>query len=174
MGKRGPKPKPKALDILDGNPSRRKNVPDDMDISPDLPAVMPAVVRSDPVASAEWERLTKAMPARLYTAADMVALSLYCMSWSMLIQAQREIDEFGVVMRSEIYTTCSETGERVLERVDHKKNPAVVIWKTATETLLKTGDRLGLNPGVRSRMGVPDRNEQPEAGRRFAGLINQG
>ena len=148
MGKRGPKPKPKALNILEGNPSRRELLPDDLDITPNLPAPKPQQVELDPVANAEWDRLMAAMPGHLYTAADVAILTIYVQSWSLFWQAQREIDENGVLIR-EIKETEHGTSET------WKSNPALTAWRAATENLNKAADRLGLNPGVRAKMGVP-------------------
>jgi P27 family predicted phage terminase small subunit len=166
MGKRGPKPKPKALNVLEGNPSRRPMVPDELDVSPDLPPVMPGIVELDRVAAAEWQRLIATMPAPLYTAADVAVLTQYCLSWSLLHQAQAEIDENGIVIR--------ETNE-ISGETKTKSNPAVAIWKAANENLHKSADRLGLNPSIRSKMALPQARSAPEskAASRFLGLIAQ-
>jgi len=74
----------------------------------------------------------------------------------MLIRAQKEIDESGII-------TFTEKGYGVA--------PAVKVWKAASETLLKTADRLGLHPGARSKLQLPERGEQPKS--KFAGLIGR-
>lgn len=169
MGKRGPKPKPKALNILDGNPSRRPMVPDELDVSPDLPAVMPSVVELDQVAASEWRRLIAAMPAPLYTAADVAVLTQYCLSWSLLHKAQAELDEYGILIREQTQTAEGVMNEKL------KANPAVSVWKAANENLHKASDRLGLNPAIRSRMQLPSARSEPQsqAASKFQGLIAQ-
>lgn len=154
MGKRGPKPKPKAIALLEGNPGRRELVPDDLEVISELPAIMPASLEVDEIAAAEWRRVVAAMPPGLYSAADSAVLTLYAQSWSMLIRAMQEIDLNGLT---------------ILEDGKLKTNPAVKTWKAASENLLKTADRLGLSPGVRSRLRLPTRGEKPES--KFAGLI---
>lgn len=154
MGKRGPKPKPKALRLLEGNPGRQEIVPDELEVRSELPPVMPPAVEADEVAAAEWRRIIAAMPPNLYSAADSAVIALYAQSWSILIRSMQEIDINGIT---------------ILEEGKLKTNPAVRTWKAASENLLKTADRLGLSPGVRSRLKLPERNEKPVS--KFAGLI---
>lgn len=166
MGKRGPKPKPKGLNILDGNPSRRPMVPDDVTIVATMPLVKPAAIEANDVASAEWDRLCAAMPPGLYDAADVAVLAEYAMAWSMFLEAQAQIDARGILIEEPI---TDKDGSIVDYKV--KANPAVSIWKAASETLLKTGDRLGLNPSVRARMQLPKRSDEPKQQSRFQNLI---
>jgi P27 family predicted phage terminase small subunit len=164
--KPGPKPKPTHLRLLEGNPGRLPiNEREPIDIGPlkKLPAV-----EADEIASQEWDRLISAMPPDLYTAADAAALASYAFAWSMLVKAQQEINLNGVMVT--IYETDSETGERQVLSI--RSNPAVKVWKAASETLIKLSDRLGLTPGVRSRLQLPSRSTKPTEGR-FAGLLGR-
>lgn len=157
MGKRGPKPRPRAIVILEGNMGRRPLVPDDLEVTSDMPLVKPDFVLDRPVASSEWDRVVEAMPPGIYSALDANVIAQYALSWDLLREAQREIDEHGMV-------AWTEFGPRA--------NPAVAMWKSASETLLKCGDRLGLNPSVRARMQLPKRKETPAQGR-FGGLLGR-
>jgi len=150
LGKRGPKPKPSYLRLLEGNPSGR---PINLD-EPicEAPPSKPVFVDADALASAEWDRLIRVMPPGLYTARDDSVLAMHCLAWSMLVKAQAALED-GV-------TIVTEKG-----RVAH---PAVKVWKLASDTLLKTADRLGLHPGA--RINVPKRGESPFGGK-FAGLL---
>ncbi len=152
MGKRGPKPKPSYLRLLEGNPSGRPIHLDDAIC--ELPPSKPAVVAADELASQEWDRLMRAMPDGLYTAAHDTVLAMHCLAWSMLVKAQAALED-GV-------TIITPKG-----RVAH---PAVKVWKIATDTLLKTADRLGLHPSARTN--VPKRGETPFGGK-FAGLLGK-
>lgn len=164
MGKRGPKPKPTALRVLEGNPGRLPLNPDEIVIG--NPPVKPSAVAMDPHASAEWDRLLHAMPPDLYTAADASVLSQYALAWSMLIRAQQELDERGLMVERVRY---DKDGNILGEEIE--VNPAAKAWKLASETLLKTGDRLGLNPGVRARLQVPSRGEEPKS--KWSGLVTK-
>lgn len=168
MGKRGPKPKSTALRILEGNPSKRPF--NDLEPACEMPAVKPSVIAADELASLEWDRLTAAMPPGLYTAADVAVIATYCQAWALMIRAQKEIDENGVMFT--IFEECEKTGEMM--PVKTIVSPAVKVWKAASETLLKTADRLGLSPGVRSRLQLPQRGESPEQKSKFAGLMGRG
>lgn len=160
MGKRGPKPKPKALVILDGNAGRKPIIPDELEVRCDMPAVKPDIVALDDVASAEWDRVLAAMPPNLCNALDVNVLAQYALAWSILAQCQHEIRENGL-------TAWRESGPSVA--------PSFTMWKAATETLLKCGDRLGLNPSTRSRLQMPARGDGPEkhSGGRFAELLGR-
>lgn len=151
MGKRGPKPKPNYLRLLEGNPSGRPISLDEPIC--ELPPSKPAVVAADPLANEEWDRLCRVMPPDLYTARDDTVLAMHCLAWSMLVKAQAALED-GV-------TIVTEKG-----RVAH---PAVKVWKLASDTLLKTADRLGLHPGA--RLAIPKRNQSPFDGK-FKGLLN--
>lgn len=165
MGKRGPKPKPTALKVLEGNPSKRPL--NEFEPAIFLPARKPPTVFEDQIANDEWDRLFEAMPPGIYTAADTSALANYCLAWSLLVNAQREIALNGIMVA--IYDLNPDTGERQFST--YRSSPAVKVWKAASETLIKLTDRLGLSPGVRSRLELPRRNEKPAEQSRFAGLI---
>lgn len=128
-----------------------------------MPAVKPSVVIADEIASLEWDRLIAAMPPGIYTALDTSILAAYALAWSMLVKAQSDLDENGLIERVHL----EKDGYLLLK--ESRINPAAKLWKVAIETLLKTGDRLGLSPGVRSRLQLPNRNDKPTS--RFAGLL---
>lgn len=167
MGKRGPKPKPKMIRLLEGNPSRRPLTPDDVEVISGLPPVKPSLVAMDEQASLEWDRVIASMPPGLYTAADVSALTLYATSWAMLHRAQLELDTHGVMVEERTTKYNDDGSEEV--RIRYKSSPALAAWKTAAEHLWKAGDRLGLSPGVRSRLQLPKKEEAPAS--KFSGLL---
>lgn len=162
MGKRGPKPKPTALRVFEGNPSRRELNAEEPHC--EMPASKPHAVGMDALASAEFDRVMAAMPPGVYTALDVATLGQYALAWSMLVKAQQSIDEDGILIET---FSVTKDGEQVF--TGKKINPATKIWKAAAATLIQTSDRLGLSPGVRSRLKVPSRKEAE--GGKFAGLI---
>lgn len=164
MQKRGPKPKPTALKILEGNPGRREL--NDLEPACDLPPVKPHTVGADEIASAEWDRIIAAMPPQVYTALDTGMLANYALAWSMLVRAQMSLDSDGLLIN--IFDRNPETNEQYCVGV--KINPAARVWKAASATLIQCADRLGLSPGVRSRLQLPTRDEKPKS--KFAGLMN--
>ena len=168
MGKRGPKPTPSAIIELTGNPGKRRR--NHAEPVSQLPAVKPSVVAMDPLASGEWDRVIHAMPPEIYTALDVAVLAQYSLAWSMLVKAQKEIDENGITV-----TLFEKDQSGELCPVKLGTNPAVKVWRTAIDTLMKTTDRLGLSPGVRSRLEIPGlsrkKDEKPKSG--FAGLLGR-
>lgn len=168
-GQRGPKPKPTALRILEGNPGRLPL--NEHEPTCDMPAVKPSVVGMDEIASCEWDRLMHAMPPNLYTALDVAVLASYALAWSMQVKAQKSIDEYGVIFEEKEL----DADNNRLVVLGIKVNPAVRVWKAANQAIIVAADRLGLSPSVRARLNVPKRNGKPDAGAggKFAGLIGQ-
>lgn len=164
MGKRGPKPKPTALKILEGNPSRRA-LPE-FEPTNSLPPEKPSAVIADELASTEWDRLLAAMPPGIYSALDSSALASYALAWSLLVKSQNEIDQNGIMIT--IYEKA-EDGTEVIR--DIKRNPAIAVWRAASQTLIQMTDRLGLSPGTRTKLQVPQRDAQPQS--KFAGLMGR-
>jgi P27 family predicted phage terminase small subunit len=164
MAKRGRRPKPTQLKLLEGNPGRRE-VNLDEPVS-DMPAIKPSVVAMDEIASLEWDRVTAAMPPGIYTANDAPTLTTYALAWSMLVKSQKDIDENGVTFTC--YLTNKKTGEIYLSEI--KTNPALRAWKAATETILKCGEKLGLNPAARQSLPKP-LDPTKTARSKFAGLL---
>lgn len=165
MGRRGPKPKPTIIKKMEGNPSRRP-----MNEAEPICTVLPSkplIVEADEIASQEWDRVLDAMPPGLYTALDVPTLMNYALAWSMLVQSQADIKANGLSV--EIYET-DENGNKIFLSI--RTNPAVRTWKTASETLLKCADRLGLHPGARTRLQVPARGDTIDATKsKFAGYL---
>lgn len=165
MGKRGPKPKPTAIRLLEGNPGRLPINPDE--IQCDLPPVMPHIVGADSFAAEEWHRIIAAMPPNVYTALDVAVLTQYCLAWSMLMRAQHDLSTNGMMVVTNSWRD-KQTGELVAE--ERIVNPAAKLWAKAQEQLNKCTDRLGLSPGVRARMPIPQSRTKPNASK-FGGLL---
>ena len=163
MGKRGPKPKPTLLNVLDGNPSRRKR--DASEPQCDYYPVKQPLVSSDAVASAEWDRLKMVTPPKLYTAMDEGVLAQYCLAWSRFTAAEIEMQNRGLLIETPIY---NKDGDHIGDKLE--LNPAHTAWAKANDVLFKTGDRLGLSPSTRARINMPSREEFKS---RFAGLLGQ-
>ena len=163
MGKRGPKPKPQLLNVLDGNPSRRPLNHDEPQC--EFFPVKPHTVGADQIASAEWDRLKMVVPDKLYTAMDEGVLTQYCLAWSQLIKAQTEINDRGLLIETPI---TSRDGDIIGYKVE--ANPALPAWGKANDALFKTGDRLGLSPSTRARINMPTKAEQKS---RFSGLLGR-
>jgi len=166
LGKRGPKKKPTHLRLLEGNPGRLPI--NEAEPVSDMPAIKPSIVAADEIASLEWDRVLAAMPPGLYGALDTTMLAAYALAWSMLVKSQVDVAENGLTITTHV--TNKVTGEVYVS--DVKSNPALRSWKAATETILRCADKLGLHPGARVSLKVPERGAKNTVGGKYAHLMN--
>ena len=93
----------------------------------------------DDVAVKMWETQSQVLIERgVLTVADAGTLLVYCNSFSMYMQAEKEISKVGLVV---------STGEG-----GTKKNPAVNVRQDAASTLARMGSLLGLDPLSRTKL----------------------
>ena len=136
MGKRGPKPKPTAMRIFEGNPSRRplnKCEP----IGPDADLSCPDWLSE--IGAAKWEEVAPMLSGmRVLTQADRDVLSCYCEAWAEFHESREIIEKNGI-------TAVGEKGGEYI-------HPAVNIKNSALKRIKEFGALLGLNPVA--RMGL--------------------
>jgi P27 family predicted phage terminase small subunit len=141
MGRRGPKPMPRALKLLRGNPGRRplrKKEPSVLVAIPDPPPHL------DAVALAEWHRITPVLAAAgLVTLLDRGPLAAYCMAWSHWVAAEGQLRECGSLV-----VHAGRGGPRL--------HPLHRVVKTALEQLRVFGAEFGMTPASRSRLEVAE------------------
>lgn len=137
MGRRGPPPKPTALRILEGNPSKRPlnpNEPKPPVGIPDCPGHL------DQFAKAEWKRIAPILDRLgLLTIVDGAALAAYCQTYSRWAKAEREIKKHGIVMETENGTV---------------RRPEVSIAREALHQMRAFAMEFGLTPASRSRVSI--------------------
>ncbi len=138
MAKPGRKPKPTAKRKLQGNPGRRplpKNEP-----QPRKPAGIPrAPQHLDKLAQKEWRRMAKELhPLGLLTNIDLTALAAYCASFSIWIDAQKQIQKHGVLIKA-------QSGFPM-------QSPYLAISNRAMTEMRKWMVEFGLTPSSRSRV----------------------
>lgn len=92
MGKRGPKKKPTALRVYEGNPGKRplpENEP-----QPEGVAVKPAGLGE--IASQTWDEQAAILgPLNLLTPADQKAFMAYCHAWEDYCIARADVEKHG-------------------------------------------------------------------------------
>ena len=138
MGKRGPKPKPTALKKFEGNPGNRELKDDDVQPAflskvPDPPNILKGLGRE------VWQDMSASLhQIGLLTVNDIPEFTVYCSAWDELGEAEKEIEENGLIC-------ISEKGAKY-------QNPAVGIRHQAWNTIIKIGKSFGLNPS--SRVGL--------------------
>lgn len=143
---RGRKPKPTHLKILEGNPGKRplnKNEPKPMPIAPKCPHWL------SPEAKREWKRVAPELERLgLLTQIDRAALAAYCQAYA----RWREVEE---VIRKQGLTLTTESGY-VMPR------PEVKIAEKAMQTIRAFCSEFGLTPSSRSRMTLPEVEDDAE------------
>jgi P27 family predicted phage terminase small subunit len=136
MGLRGPAPRPTALRVLEGNPSKRplnRSEPKPRAKTPPCPDHL------DELAKAEWKRLVRIIRhMRLLTEADYMALANLCQAYSRMVKAERKLAEAGL-----LYKTQSGYVQQ---------SPLLSVINTSVETITKLCREFGLTPSSRSRI----------------------
>lgn len=143
MGRRGPPPKPTALRLLEGNPSKRAiNAAEPMP-TPNAPK-MPTWL--DRAARLEWRTIVPELASLgLLTVVDRAVLASYCQSYSNLQSAQKVLKIKGMVIKA----PSGYPMPRPEVAISHKER-----------LLLKAYcQELGLTPSARSRMSVNEGKE---------------
>lgn len=96
-------------------------------------------------AKAEWRRVAPILHKRnTLDAADYPTLEAYCVHFSVIRQAQRSIDDLGLVLP------------------DGKRNPAYGALKESSLLLVRCAGELGLTPSARSRASVMEATDDDD------------
>ena len=92
MGKRGPKKKPTALRVFEGNPSKRP-IPEN---EPQPEGIAKKPDDLGPIASQTWDQTAAVLgPINLLTAADEHAFITYCHAWEDYTTAKADCAKHG-------------------------------------------------------------------------------
>ena len=148
-----PKPRPAALKLIEGRGNGRDSggrkvspTPAFKRLPPEAPAWLPDEAR------AEWERVVPEL-ARLdlVRPVDRAALTAYCLAWARLVEAQRIVEDEGLL-------SVNSQG-----RVRH---PAVAVVEAASKDLRSWASEFGLTPSAENKLsvqGAGDDDEDPFA-----------
>src|SRR4030095_1441274 len=139
--RRGRKPKPSLIKLLDGNPGKRpvnEREPPNLEGMPEPPEGL------DGEAQAEWARVVMDLQDMgLLSRADRPALAAYCTAWSRWVEAEGMVKKYGAIVTTR-------------EKKFPMKSPYLSIADQAMETMRKLLVEFGLTPSSRSRIKVPD------------------
>lgn len=144
MGKRGPKPKPTALKIAEGNRGKRKL--NDREPKPHLLAEHQPPAYLDELAVAEWHRVFPELERLgLVSVLDVTPLAAYCQAVSDYAQARDWMRENGRVQ-----VLRDDKG------IVRSANPASqwYIAAKALEHIRRFGAEFGIGPASRSSLAV--------------------
>jgi P27 family predicted phage terminase small subunit len=131
MGKRGPKPEPKALKLFKGTRFKR---PDS--VEPPASAISPAPEWLGLHGRAKWEEVGPHLAAvGLFALIDGGALAQYCGAWDEFHDADQIVRESGLTYHS--------------DKGNILANPAVAIRQKARAAIRQWGGEFGLSPAAR-------------------------
>ena len=142
---------PTVLRLLKGDTTKGKNPINKNDPSLFMQAEIPQRPGNlrDKEARNEWDRVTKLLDgARILTSVDQKILLIYCNTWSVYREAEKNIVKNG------FYET--------LDNGYPAQNPAVSVMHTARKDLIRLLVELGMTPAARTRIHV-----LPEAERKM-------
>lgn len=152
--KTGPKPKPTALKILNGNPGRRPLPANEAQLEITKPEPPDHLA---PEAVLEWNRLVEALyKSGLMTDADVGALASYCSAYGRWVQAERQLNEAA--------KADPETGGLVIRTSNGNviQNPLVGIANKAHNDVMRYAAEFGMTPASRTRVDAkPKKSANP-------------
>lgn len=146
MAIRGPKPTPTHLQLVRGNPGKRKLPKKEDEIPVVVEEVTPPAFLSDD-AKVEWGRMINALVAlKLVSQLDRAALGAYCQAYGRWAQAERAL----AAMRERDANThgllVKTTGQNVVQ------NPLVGIANKAMADMVRYAAEFGMTPSARVRL----------------------
>ena len=141
MGKRGAKPRPTHLKVLDGNPGKRplnQNEPKPKPISPTPPSWL------RPIAKTMWKHLAPQLESLgLLTIIDGYALECACESYATWVICEKFIIRNGMT-----YEATTKSGTLI------QKRPEVQISNSALLAFKSFAAEFGLTPSSRSGINI--------------------
>ncbi|MDD5037206.1 MAG: phage terminase small subunit P27 family [Methylococcaceae bacterium] len=100
----------------------------------------------DVVALKEWNRIIDEMyKVGTMTACDVGVLAAYCLSWSNMIQAKKQLEAQSTKENPGGLLAITTNGNLI-------QNPLVGIYNTSARDLVKCSAELGLSPASRGRV----------------------
>ena len=156
----GPKPKPTALKLVQGNPGKRALPKNEAVVALSEPTP-PAFLCDD--AKVEWGRVCSALyAAGLMTELDRAALAAYAAAYGRWAQAERAIN-----------TMAGKDGINAALLIKTKEgnaiqNPLVGIANKARNDVVRFAAEFGMTPSARSRVSAtPEENEKENKAARY-------
>lgn len=156
MGRRGPRPKPSNLILLEGGKPSHKAVRLDQEAKPDLRIPdMPPAILADRDAAAEWKRAGGQLyRLGLITEIDQAVFAAYCFAYSRYMSAERAVQmEAKRDQNRRGRGRLGASGLLIRTKSGNIiQNPAVGIANQAAKAMLRYAIELGLTPSARTRI----------------------
>ena len=138
MATRGRKPKPTALNVLEGNPGKRPlndKEPQPERKAPRCPSWL------EPEAKKEWKRMAKTLEAiGVLTQVDKAAFAGYCQAYARWKEAEEFLSKHGTIFK---------TPSGYIQQV-----PQVAIARNYLQIMKDFCSEFGLTPAARTRIRV--------------------
>ena len=158
MAKPGDKPKPKALRVLQGNPSKRP-LPQTLDVEPSLPSA-PEHLSAE--ARAEWDRVaTELYLIGCLSKIDRAALAAYCQAYGRWVVAEQKLSEMAERDPITAGLMIKTSNGNVVQ------NPLVGAANRAMREMVRIAVEFGMTPS--SRMNMPAKVEKTDG--KWHGLL---
>ncbi len=139
MVRPGPKPKPTALRVVQGNPGHRPLPEGEPEIAASAELPEPPEHLND-MARHEWVRTGSVLHAAgLLTDLDLNALAIYCVAYARWREAEKQIEEFGMLQ------LAPGSGYPM-------QSPYLQIVNKAIEQMTKIQAEFGMGPSSRTRV----------------------
>ncbi len=149
----GRKPKPTRLKVLAGNPGKRPLPKREPKPPPSMPTPPLHLAGS---ARREWRRIARILHAcGLLTAVDRAALGMYCAAYGRWADAERKVQDLGVVILSPNKFPIH--------------SPFLAVANKAMDQMIRLLSELGLSPAARTRIEVVPPNPTDAEDEEFFG-----
>ncbi len=137
MGKRGPKKKPTALRVFEGNPSKRP-IPEN---EPQPEGIAKKPDDLGPIASQTWDQTAAVLgPINLLTAADEHAFITYCHAWEDYTTAKADCAKHGEY--------CIDQNNKSVLSAPYRR------MEMAFQRILRLQREFGMTPAARTGLSV--------------------
>lgn len=105
---------------------------------------------------------------------DKSTFETYCEQFSIYREAVDDVNKNGI--STKLYKTVYDpvTGEKTVDFVGYKKNPAVTIISDATRNLKSLASELGFTPQSRAAILNMNKDDDPEEEQSLSDLLNKG
>lgn len=152
----GRRPTPTAIKRLNGNAGHRSFNEQEIAAEVGAPEKPKGLGR---VASREWDFMVpQLIELGVITRIDGKSLAEYCKSAEVAEQAYRDMRTRGLMLDEPVLDKLNQPimfGTKLL--VQHKANPAVGVWKTATSIMKSYLIEFGLTPASRAKLKIAPR-----------------
>jgi P27 family predicted phage terminase small subunit len=156
MGRRGPPPLPTALKKARGTFQPCRAPEQEMVPTPGAP---PCPADLDKIARAKWDEIVpQLMEQGVLSTLDGQILEAYCRSYSLW----------------KVYALKAEKAPMIKTPFGPKVNPAAAEARKWETLVNQCGDRLGLSPSARTRVGVPKKPDAEDAKTKAAKFLFGG